>query len=228
MRSISRGAFLALLTALVLSAVAVASASAAPEFKYTGTGPKAKQFTATSGSTSFHDKQAEWACKSSKITGEIAGTSGSSKITHTFITYSGCKFLFEDVTTKGEPEGVVKTVELEGELGLVSPTVVGLLLKGKGTSEFWNATAEANGTIRERGSAIGQINSAVGKKINAANPLSIGFTYTPSTYEQKPAKFEGGETHLLEQSLGTWPFYVDGMSTEDSLVPAEGEMEVVL
>ena len=164
---------LCLVAAFLMSAVAVATASATkPEFRFSGA---AKGFSSKSGagvlvqkaSATSEENGSKVECTSDTDNGEIEGASGTDKVTNVLVLFSGCKatVLAKEYTctTSGQLPGVIKTNQLEGQLGYIneSKKEVGLVLKPKPPAELFaefECTRNAEKlTIKVRGEIIGKI-----------------------------------------------------------------------
>jgi hypothetical protein len=188
---------LCLMAAMAISAVTVASASAAlPEFK---TAKFPVKFTAESLlplepvlHSVVSGTPINIACTMSKSEGEVTGAKA---ITKTLVQYTGCSLEGKptDVcTTSGEPlPGDIMTKVISGEPGYVSVTsVVGILLKPETGSVFATFKCEgtALGTITVSNAVIGEaqplnLSSKTGELIFEENAAKNG---------QKWARFVGG------------------------------------
>jgi hypothetical protein len=148
MRSISKGALLALAMVCVLSAVAASSAAAAlPEFQKEGK-PLAEVVKFSSGeNVSFYLEQhdGEYECEAA-ISGE---TKGSKEVTNVSIKFAECSYGGPCSKLGLEAKG------LTGHLGLVGPEEVGLLLEG--SKEVFATTAYGGKTACLLGSLIGRL-----------------------------------------------------------------------
>jgi hypothetical protein len=214
---------------LAFSAVASASASANTlGFKYTGTGANKAKLSGSSGEVSFEDKAgALWECTSSATSGEVSGASGSAKLAGVFVTFSGCKSLGKTCTTAGQASGVMKSAELEGELGYLSETELGhagLLLKAKSGTVFMSCKA-GTVTAEFEGGLIGQI-GPVNTPVVAGGKKWITASYSQARGQQALTRFAGGQEHSLLESLGGSPFEGTGVQGENSIQPLEGELEI--
>jgi hypothetical protein len=155
----SRGLLLALVAVFAMSAVAVASASAAlPEFKPI---PTKKKFTSTSGKVIFQMAGAtRIECAASTTTGEFTGAQTLGK---TIIKFTGCKIPnaggggceVDSIKPSGK-NGEFVTNALKGELGTleksVAPSEVGLLLEPETGNKTW--------FVLENNTCIGESNIA--------------------------------------------------------------------
>jgi hypothetical protein len=224
MRSKIRIIFVGGLAVLALSGIASASASANTfVFNYTGTGANKAKFTATTGEVKLVGADgSEWGCQSSATTGEVSGASGSSKVAHVVVTLSGCKFGTKVCTTAGQASGVMKSAELEGELGYLSETKmgeVGLLLKPKLGS--FMSCREGTALIEFKGGLIGLVSSVnrMGKSFNVQ--------YSQNRGSQELTKFVGGAENALQVSYNGGSSW-NGAGIEAAVTdsPSEGEIEI--
>lgn len=168
MRVISTSAFLATLTVFAMSAVTVASASAAtPEFKPI---PTKRQFTSTGGTVTWRWGTQNFDCSKSTTTGGIASATALSGVV---IKFTGCKetnskgsCALKSVGASNSEE--VLTHSLKGDLGTVKTSEaasgVGLLLEPEAThtiSLLAETTCSPETSLT--GSMAGEV-STVGKK----------------------------------------------------------------
>ena len=223
MRFKSNSVLLALVAVFAMSAVAVASASAAlPEFKPV---PAKKKFTSTSGVVKWTMGTESFTCSKSTTAGEVAGASTLGKVV---IKFTGCKAIIKGTEecsiNSSSPLGAageVITKSLKGELGTVKTSEaasgVGLLLeqevKGTGITTFANVSCLPESKLT--GSLAGEI-VTVGKK-QATNKLVFGVTsgnqnissITVKSGKQAPELEAWGTTLGVEGS--------DEMSFEEAL-----------
>jgi hypothetical protein len=130
---------LCLVAAFLVSAVAVATASAAkPEFRFSNEESK-KAFSSRSGAgILFAPTGGEIKCTSDTDLGEIEGASGTDKVNNVVVIFTGCTFKILGETWKCKTAGApnaeeVRTNALEGQLGYINKPAktVGLVLKPK-------------------------------------------------------------------------------------------------
>jgi hypothetical protein len=185
---------LALAAVFAMSAVAVATASAAPEFL--NKEKKAvvkKHFTGTSGKGELKAGSIVVTCTADKDTGEISGTK---KVANVVVTFTGCSAEKEacKVKSPGAKEGEVKTNVLEGELGEVatseSATGVGLDLK-PASGSFVTLEGSCILTTSVTGSVIAEVSPV--KSLVTEGKL----IYAEASGKQKIQKFVGGEKDTL-------------------------------
>jgi hypothetical protein len=155
------------------------------------------------------------------VSGEIIGGSGSGKVAHAFVTYSGCTFESKTCTTTGQASGVLKSGELEGELGYLSETKmgeVGLLLKPK-SGAFMSCKDPY--VVEFKGGLIGQVTSPVNKMAK-----EFGLGYHQSSGLQEITKFAGGSNNNLQESYNKGEFEEAGIEAAAEVNALEGEMEI--
>jgi hypothetical protein len=197
MRFISRGAFLALLTTLALSAVAVSSAAAAaPEFQKEGK-PLAEtvKFTSASSTAGIAGEGGANSCKT-VMSGE---TKGSTEVAGVSIKMS---------CVNNWPCHEIEAKTLKGKLGLIGSKTVGLLVEP--TSGYVATCVGGGGPIYIRGSLIGKFTVQLGKSTS-----KFELEYRGQSGEQDLTHFEGESlTHQLEYANGSLIFH--GLSVEYS------------
>jgi hypothetical protein len=121
---------LGLMAVLAISAVAEATASAAPEFK-----PSTKQsFTGTQLGKGFLEVNTieKIECTGGSSPGEIISATLVGKV---LVKFTGCKSLLGTCTTSGASSGEIRTVTLKGELGETAKVTVEGLLPESGTTQ---------------------------------------------------------------------------------------------
>jgi hypothetical protein len=136
-------AVLCLAAVFMVSAVATSTAFAEALFLFPEGAAKLQAFSAKSGTSRLVAKSgADLACSSHTITGEVENK--TDRVEHVVIISRGCNVTVlgktHPCTSLGEPEGVTKTYQLNGNLGLLNKTgeaeKVGLVLKAEeGLSE---------------------------------------------------------------------------------------------
>lgn len=230
---------LCLAAAFLVSAVAVASASAVgPVFLFSGT---AKGFSSKSGAGTLVQKNptseangSEVKCTSDTDTGEIEGATDTDKVTNVLVVFSGCTstVLTETYTctTSGQAAGVIKTNQLEGQLGYISESekTVGLVLKPKSPAtlfaEFECEKAGHKISIKVKGEIIGKI-TPVNELVSAGGHFTLKYKYNATKkWVQEPNELKVlGETKtglLLESSIsnvGEGKFSLSGIETTDEI-----------
>jgi hypothetical protein len=237
---------LCLVAAFAMSAVASATASAiGPLFLFTGS---ATGFSSKSGagiltqkaSSTSNANGAEVKCKADSDLGEIEGPKQTDRVINVLVLFTGCTSVITakeyTCTTSGQAAGVIKTNQLEGQLGYISESkkTVGLVLKPQSPAtlfaEFECTRNTEKVAIKVRGEIIGEI-----KEVNQLVDPGGHFTlnYTPNETEkwkQEPneltvlGKVENGL--LLESSVsltGTvkGEFLLSGIKTEDEVFPLQ-------
>jgi hypothetical protein len=208
---------------LAFSGIASASASANTlGFKYTGTGPNKAKLSATTGAVTFAAAGgSEWQCKSGVESGEVSGGSGARKVSGTFLTLSGCAIAGKACTTAGQASGVIKSGELEGELGYLSETKmgdVGLLLKAK--SGLFMSCSAGSTAVEFKGGLIGSVTP-----VNTQGK-SFEVQYSGAEGEQSLTKFVGGTENVLQVSSNKGKYEgVDAAGTAKTEA-VEGEVEI--
>jgi len=239
---------LCLAAVFVMSAVAVASASAAagvPLFLFSGT---AKGFSSVSGpgtlvqrSNSTEEKNgAEVKCTSDTDNGEIEGTKQTDKVTNVLVVFSGCTsevaLTKYTCTTAGQPSGTIKTNQLEGQLGYINlaEKKVGLVLKPKSPATlFAEFECEHSGSklaIKVRGEIIGEI-TPVNKLVDPGEHFTLNYVPNVSAnkkWEQVPKELtvlgEKKTGLLLESSLSlvsSGEFLFSAIETTDEVFPLQ-------
>lgn len=198
------------MTALVLSAGAAASASAAlPEF----VGPFPTPFTSKSGKTTLETvKKATITCTADTGNGEVTGP----KTGVTTITFTGCEFATLGIVcnSTGVPPGDIVTATLVMTLGYINgpKKEAGIDLStatGGPLMEFSCAGLR----VLVDGSVIGRI-TPVNKVVKPPSHFTLKFTQAAG--KQKPTKFEAGPTDVLSTSFGG-PFAESGLSSTDEI-----------
>jgi hypothetical protein len=159
---------LCLVAAFLVSAVAVATASATkPEFRFSGT---KTAFSSRSGAgTLYASNGAEIKCTLDTDLGEIEGASGSDRVTNVLVLFTGCTLKVLNETWKCKTAGAnveeIRTNDLEGQLGYISKAAktVGLVLKPKAPNTVF-ATIECTnkaGTVTRKVEVKGEIIGAI-------------------------------------------------------------------
>jgi hypothetical protein len=226
---------LALVAVFAISAVAVASASAAePEFVWSGTTGK---FTAASEGTTKSILQtvggSKVECSSNTATGTLKA-SPTKEAEKVFINFKGCTSALGECQS-GAVKGEVETKEGMATLGYLNkaatPHQVGLNVQVAGGGAV-NLIAEFKCglvTVKVRNAAIGEI-SPINAKVKhgcKATKTCLKLIYTEAAGKQKFTKFEGGAVEHLESSFGG-AFEESAEEAHDEVEPeaANGEVEI--
>jgi hypothetical protein len=191
MRFISRSAFLALVAVCALSAVGLASASAALPAFGPSTFIPAKFSGTAKGTIKFEETAGKYSCSGvSSISGSIASSTSLTGVVIKFDCESGSSIICQ------RPLKILETRELKGRLGYVTkPTKVGLLLEPV-AEPIASCTAFDGVPAEIKGSLLGEI--------TPVNSLTKTFTlhYTESGGTQTLRHFEGEEVlHNLTKLL---------------------------
>jgi hypothetical protein len=235
---------LCLVAAFAMSALATASASAVgPVFLFSGS---AKEFSSKSeagelvqkASATSEENGSVVKCEKDSDLGEIEGATDTDKVTNVLVVFSGCtaSVLAKTFTctTSGQATGVIKTNQLEGQLGYISESekTVGLVLKPKSPATLF---AEFNCTrtgetlsIKVRGEIIGEIGK-VNKLIEPGGHFTLTYaTNATKKWLQVPNELKVlGETKtglLLESSVSliqNGAFLLSGIKTVDEVFPLQ-------
>ena len=210
-----------LLVVVFAFSVAATSASAAPVF-YTkvvmgGTASAPVTFTGTLGAAFLEGEVSK-----SKI--ECAGGTAAGKVTgptttkENNTTFTGCKAQGFPCNSTGDPEGVIKTAPLEGELGDVKAGTPGVRLfregaKGTGELATFSCAGGAIG-VKVKGSVIGQLSGAAGTVVSEGKfAASNKLTFAEAGGKQKYNKFLGeAGSEQLESKVGEGGFEKSGQS----------------
>jgi hypothetical protein len=235
---------LCLVAAFAMSALATASASAVgPVFLFSGS---KKEFSSKSGKGELVQKASATSeengsvvkCESDTDLGEIEGATDTDKVTNVLVVFAGCTATVLaktfTCTTTGQASGVIKTNQLEGQLGYIneSEKTVGLVLKPKSPATLF---AEFNCTrtgetisIKVKGEIIGEI-TPVNKLVEPGGSFILG--YTPNATKkwlQVPNELKVlGELKtglLLEASVSlvaSGAFLFSGIKTTDEVFPLQ-------
>jgi hypothetical protein len=186
-------------------ALLAASASAAlPEF----TGPFPKAFTANSGRVSLETVgKVKATCAASTQVGEMLGPNTGTAT----LRSSGCEAVGLKCTTAGAAAGEIVTSVLSVSLGYINRTneEVGLDAASPPTGAPFARFACGPFKIVVTGSVIGKI-TPIRKKVQPAGHFALKLTQAKG--KQKPSKFEGGPTDVLESSVNGMPFEEEGVS----------------
>jgi hypothetical protein len=182
---------LALVAVFAISAVASASALAAPEFKGSGS-VAGTTFTSTGGAGKMEGTETI-KCTGSTSSGEITSATTVGKVV---VIFTGCENKSKKCkSSSGAAAGEIKTVSLKGELGEVASTEaaseVGELLTPESGSKYVSIESCTLIPIEVTGSVIGEVTpihslSTKGKLV-----------YTEASKKQTIKKFVGGSTHEL-------------------------------
>jgi hypothetical protein len=184
--------------ALAVCAALAGSASANPIF-YTkaaiGEVGQPVKFTGTLGAAFLEGKNSK-----AKITC-VAGTSAgeaitTTKATHGSVTFTGCETAGLPCNSAGEGGGVIKTLNLAGEIGALSASLPGARLfsesEGRGgkLAEFQCGGGIVSVVVT--GSVIGSLSGASGNTVAEGKiPSSAKLTFAESGGAQKYTKFVG-------------------------------------
>ena len=229
---------LCLVAAFLVSAVAVATASAStPGFIFSGT---ARGFSSKSGAGKLVTKiGAEVKCTLDTDSGEINGASGTDKVKNVLVVFSGCTAVISGNTLKcnseGQPAETIKTNQLEGQLGYINEAgkKVGLVLKAEAEkglfATFTCGTGVLETKIKVRGAGetagmIGEI-TPVNTPINPGGHFTLNYTQKAGElWRQVPNELKVLGTLitglLLEAKIGgggAWEF--SGLETSDEVFP---------
>ncbi len=233
---------LCLVAAFVMSAVAVATASAStPGFIFSGTN---KAFSSKSGegklvAKSGENGELEVKCTSDKDRGEVSGASGTDKVTNVVVTFNGCtlKVLLESYACSNAGKEEIITNTLEGELGYVKGTLkVGLVLLPKessaGFAEFKCVHSTKTVTVKVTGEVIGEIPStSLNVLIDPPGHFSLLYEHLTKNYEQQYQELEVLGSLLTKLTLSTETSLEPGkllqsaITTKDEIFPLES-MEI--
>lgn len=184
---------LALVAVFAISAVASASALAAPEFKGEGGAEvKGTTFTSTSGAGKMEGTETI-KCTASTSAGEITSATTVGKVV---VTFTGCEDKGKKCkSSSGAASGEIKTVSLKGELGEVATAEaasgVGELLTPESGSKYVSIESCTLFPVEVTGSVIGEV--------TPINTLATTgkLVYTEASKKQTIKKFVGGTTHEL-------------------------------
>jgi hypothetical protein len=220
---------LALVAAFALS-VAATSATASPVF-YTkvvvgGTASSPVKFTGTLGAAFLEGQvsKSKIECSGGTANGEVTSATLTKK---NITTFTGCKAQGFPCNSAGDPEGVIKTKVLEGELGDVKAGIPGIRLFDEGTGKGGELAAFscAGGAIavKVKGSVIGQLSGAAGNTVSEGKfAASNKLTFAQSAGIQKWSKFLGEVgSEQLEAKVGEGGFEKSGQSVI-AVLKAEG------
>jgi hypothetical protein len=238
---------LCLVAAFLVSAVAVATASATkPEFRFSGT---KTAFSSTSGAGTLVQENGTTEENGSKVectkdydTGEIEGASGTDKVTNVLVLFTGCTSEVLGTTyncgTSSAASGEIKTNALEGQLGYIneSAKTVGLVLKPKSPATLFalfecESAAKAKLSIKVRGEVIGKItpvNTLVGPG-EATTHFKLSYEQNAMhKWKQEPNELKVLGTQLtgllLEASISkvnSGAFTFAAISTTDEVFPLQ-------
>lgn len=235
---------LCLVAAFLVSAVAVATASATgPVFLFSGS---AKGFSSASkegtlvqkASAISEENGAEVKCTLDTDLGEIEGGTDTDKVRNVLVAFSGCsaKVGIETFTctTAGQVSGVIKTNQLEGQLGYIneSAKTVGLVLKPQSPATLFaefECTKGANAVaIKVRGEIIGKM-TPVNELVNPGGHFTLTYaTNGTKKWIQEPNELKVlGTTQtglLLESSISKvagGAFLFSAIKTTDEVFPLQ-------
>lgn len=232
---------LCLVAVFVMSAVAVATASAlTPTFLFPGGGSK-PQFSSTSGEgklvTKIGEKEETVECASDTDTGEII--KGTDKVQNVLVVFAGCKGSIDGdpvkCTSASLAEGQIKTNQLEGDLGYIKntePREVGLVLKPEASApeglfaEFTCADGSIlKAKIKVKGEVIGKI-EPINKLVTTKENFTLKYEHGTSASVQQYTSLEvlGVKQTglLLLTKIGTAEnFEFSGIKTEDKIFALE-------
>jgi hypothetical protein len=222
----------ACIAALVVSAVAVASASAAKPQFVLESGAFPVGFTSTSGESILKTTGGtEVVCSADTNTGKIL----NAKEDEVTVTFTGCHaFGFVACTTGSEPSGTIKTKLLKSFLVYNTAKTKALDLLYPATESFPPAEPPSGGVVAEfsclgqavvvRGSVLGQFPT-----INTfLHSTSLNFVRLASgAQEFEEYVTEAGATRkaFLESKVGTGAFEMAAQSTTDTIT-LEGTRKV--
>jgi hypothetical protein len=222
-----KGAF-ALLASIGLLALIAASAMASPVF-YTkvvvdGVGAPVN-FTGTLGAAFIEGSvsKSKMSCTAGTTSGEA---SGATTVSGMVITFTGCTLGFP-CQSLGQPEGVVVTKALAGELGDVKSGVPGLRLfdeaGGRGGELAAFSCAGGAFAVKEKGSLTGSLGGASGSTVSEGKfPASISVAWAQAGGIQKYTKFVGESgSEQVEWKVGEGGYEDVGYSLTATL-KAEG------
>ncbi|HEV3322503.1 MAG TPA: hypothetical protein VG147_09995 [Solirubrobacteraceae bacterium] len=223
---------LCLVAAFLMSAVAVATASAAgPLFLFSGT---KKGFSSVSGAgTLFSPTGAEIKCTKDTDSGELEGTSQTDKVTNVVVRFTGCTITILGKTTECKTAGagkeVITTNKLEGELGYIPPATnkeVGLVLKpGAGAGGFFASleciVSGVTVVINVKGEVIGKI-TPLNKLVDPGEPFTLTYKAVGAKKtEQSPKELivlgKEEKELLLLSNEGGGAFGNAGLETSDEV-----------
>jgi hypothetical protein len=216
---------LALVAGFALSVVA-SSATASPVF-YTkvevgATASTPVKFTGTLGATFFEGSvsKTKIECSTGTLSGEVSGSMTTKSVA---VTLKGCKTGSGNCRGAGEPESVLKTSSLEGELGDVTPGVPGLRLFDEATGrggELMSFTCLGGSIgVKVRGSFIGQLSGASGSTVPEGKfATSHSLKMVEKAGVQKFSLFVGESlSEQLEQKAGEGAYEKVGLSAVATL-----------
>jgi hypothetical protein len=181
---------MAVLIVSILSAVAVASASAATQLSYTGNGT----FTISSGENTLETVGGiQLTCTSDKGNGQLAASPAKTALLT--ILFSGCKSAGKTCTSQGQPSGSIQTKTLEATFVLVTATQGGIYLTPDPATgkQLLLETKCGTSVIEWEGALIGDFTE------NGKTQLTAGFTQTAGKQTIKKAK--NGETEEVSGSI---------------------------
>jgi hypothetical protein len=200
----------ALLAALVVSAVMVASASALPELTKPGTTSEltSKATTGESeGTTTLESAEGtKVTCEKAKSTGQVKG---KTEFNETVVKFTGCKeSLFNGACQNTSTSGEIKTNVMSGRIAYINKATpeVGLRLAPTTGTSF--VTFECLGGFLKdevRGSVIGVFGK--GEQNKSVTTLKLVYEKGETAGSQKVTKFEGESTEsFLESKLNSGEF----------------------
>jgi hypothetical protein len=210
----------ALVAVFALSVVA-SSATASPVFytkvEYGGTANTPVKFTGTLGAAFLEGSvsKSKIECSSGTASGEVTGPTTTKK---NLTTFTGCKAQGFPCNSAGDPEGTIKTKNLEGELGDVKAGIPGMRLfdeaGGKGAELAAFSCAGGAIAVKVKGSVIGQLSGAAGETVaNGKFAASNKLTLAQSAGIQKFNKFIGEVgSEQLEAKVGEGGYEKSGQS----------------
>jgi hypothetical protein len=169
------------------------------------------------------------ACESNEGTGEFLSTAGGKEVRIKKITFTGCTSAGKECKTSGAAKETITTNELEGVLGYIKKaTEVGMQLKPVGGtlfSEFECTIGGVKAKVKVTGCIIGSI-----------TPINTPGTETTLKFaehegsekpEQKPNKFEGGETCELTAENNITKKAEKSSLVSEATVTSEGTMQII-
>ncbi len=225
---------LCLMAVSLVGAVASATATATlPGFLFT---VNHRAFSSKGGASFFHPKVSRiMECKSESDTGEIANEQNTDKVENVLIVFRECKANAVEqfnCQSEGQPQGQIKTEQLEGNLGYIkstAPKEVGLVLKPtlkRPFAEFECVNKGLKYKVKITGEVIGKItpiNTPVGPEQTVTKFTVSYIGGTINEWEQVPNKLEVlGATLtelLLSLAINGGESEFTSLSTKDEIFP---------
>jgi len=201
-----------LLALFALSVVSSTALAAAPEFKPSS---GVKITTKTVGKLTLELLSGtKVECSEASTGGEITGAKTISKI---IITFEECKAGIFKCASPKAGGGLIITHEITGTLGYINsgakPPVVGILFATTKAGDFFAEFDCAGGIVKNK--VLGQVICPI-EKVNT-DTKEFTLKCEQEKGDQKPTKFEGGETEVLKTS-------VNGGAEEDSAEQATAKI----